>query len=161
MRKQRDLLRLGVVVPLFKKGDRNNPGNYRGVCLLSMGSRIVARIVACRLREWAEEMGLMDDNQAGFRSGRSTVDVTQMMMRMQEDAEDLKWRRERGGGDGGGVKPAARLLDLHKAYPRVNKPGLWRLLRQCGLEGDFLRVIVDLHEGTDQREGGKFSVVGA
>ena len=62
-----DLLRSGVVVPLFKKGDRNNPGNYRGVCLLSMGSRIVARIVACRLREWAEAMGLMDDNQAGFR----------------------------------------------------------------------------------------------
>ena len=150
-----DLLRSGVVVPLFKKGDRNNPGNYRGVCLLSMGSRIVARIVACRLREWAEAMGLMDDNQAGFRSGRSTADATQMMVRVQEDAEDLKRRRERAGGDRGGVKPAARLLDLRKAYPRVNKPGLWRLLERCGLEGDFLRVIVDLHEGTEYAVRGK------
>ena len=52
----------------------------------------MARLVACRLRVWAEEMGLMDDNQAGFRSGRSTADATQVMMRLQEDAEDLRGR---------------------------------------------------------------------
>ena len=69
-------------------------------------------------------MGLLDDNQAGFRGGRSTADATQVMMRLEEDAEDLKKRRERGGG-AGGVQPAARLLDLRKAYPRVNKPALW------------------------------------
>ena len=34
-----DSLRSGQVVPLYKmKGDRNDPNNYRGVCLLSMGS---------------------------------------------------------------------------------------------------------------------------
>ena len=149
-----DSLRSGEVIPLFKKGDRNNPNNYRGVCLLSMGSRIVARIVACRLREWAEAMGLMDDNQSGFRSGRSTADATQVMMRMQEDAEDLKGRREESGAEGG-VKPAARLMDLRKAYPRVNKPALWRLLKRCGLEGHFLRVIMDLHESTEYVVRGK------
>ena len=26
-------------------------------------------ITACRLEEWAEEMGLLDDNQPGFRTG--------------------------------------------------------------------------------------------
>ena len=97
-----DSLRSGQVVPLYKgKGDRNNPNSYRGVCLLSLGSRIVARIVACRLKDWAEDMGLLDDNQAGFRSGRSTADVTQVMMRMQEDAEDLKKRKEEAGEEGG------------------------------------------------------------
>ena len=35
-------LRKGVMVPLFKKGDRNDRNNYRGVCLLAMGSRILA-----------------------------------------------------------------------------------------------------------------------
>ena len=39
-------LKSGVEVPLYKmKGDRYDPGNYRGVCLLSLGSRILARIV--------------------------------------------------------------------------------------------------------------------
>ena len=81
--KWEDSLRSGQVVPLYKgKGDRNNPNNYRGVCLLSMGSRIVARIAARRLREWAENMGLLDENQAGFRNGMSTADATQVMIRI-------------------------------------------------------------------------------
>ena len=53
------------------------------------------------------------------------------------------------------MKPAARLLDLRKAYPRVNKPALWRLLRRYGLEGDFLRVVIDLHEATEYAVRGK------
>ena len=90
---------------------------------MSMGSRIVARVVACRLREWAEEMGLLDDNQAGFRTGRSTADATQVMMRLQEDAVDLKGRCEEAGVEKE-LRPAGRLLDLCKAYPRVNKPAV-------------------------------------
>ena len=39
----------------------------------------------------------MDDNQAGFRSGSLTADMTQMMIRMREDAVDLEKRREAGG----------------------------------------------------------------
>ena len=78
----------GIIVPLFKKGDRKDTNNYRGVCLLSMCSRVLARVIAKRLSEWAEGLGLLDDNQAGFRSGRSTADVVQMMVRMQEDVED-------------------------------------------------------------------------
>ena len=42
----------------------------------------------------------------------------------------------------------ARLLDLEKAYPRVNKPCLWGMLKRCGLEGPFRRTIEDLHETT-------------
>ena len=52
-----DTLKSGMVVPLYKlKGDHNDPNNYRGVCLLSMGSRILARVMAARLQVWAEAM---------------------------------------------------------------------------------------------------------
>ena len=64
-----DALRSGVVVPLIKKGDMDDPGNYRGVCLLSLGSRILARVDAARLQRWAETVGLFDDNQQGFGKG--------------------------------------------------------------------------------------------
>ena len=44
-----------LIVPLYKgKGNRNSPNNYRGVCLLSMQRRIVARIVSVRINKWAE-----------------------------------------------------------------------------------------------------------
>ena len=39
----------GIIVPLFKKGDRKCVNNYRGVCLLSMCSRVLARVIAKRV----------------------------------------------------------------------------------------------------------------
>ena len=38
--------KIGLMVPLHKKGDRKEINNYRGVCLHSMVSRILARIMA-------------------------------------------------------------------------------------------------------------------
>ena len=135
--KWEESLKTGMVVPLYKmKGDREDANNYRGVCLLSIGSRIVARVCSSRLMEWAEKRGVLDDDQQGFRKGRATTDATQMMMRMNEDMEDMYLR-----ADGAVLEErevvAARLLDLRKAYPRVNKPALWRLLQRYGVDGDF------------------------
>ena len=49
-------IKTGLMVPLHKKGDRKEIDNYRGVCLLSMVSRILARIMATRLRSWIEDI---------------------------------------------------------------------------------------------------------
>ena len=70
---------MGLVIPLHKKGDRKNPHNYRGICLLPMLSRILARILATRLRKWAEDIDALDENQAGFRKARSAADATQIL----------------------------------------------------------------------------------
>jgi hypothetical protein len=151
-------LKVGVMVPLHKKGDRNDRNNYRGVCLLTMGSRVVARVIAKRLAWWAEHLELFDENQAGFRKGRSTADVVQMMVRMEEDVVDCKRRmqasdsKQRLGED---EWPCARLLDLRKAYPRVNKPALWMLLERYGLKGRCLETVMDLHETTEYKVRGR------
>ena len=39
--------------PLFKKGDRRVKGNYRGIVLPAMGSRVLERACANRRRWWA------------------------------------------------------------------------------------------------------------
>ena len=70
----------------IQKGDKSDPNNYRGICLLPILSRIIGRILATRIRIWAEEMKLLDENQAGFRKGRSTADATQIFIRIQEDS---------------------------------------------------------------------------
>ena len=156
-----DSLKVGVIIPLFKKGDRNDRNNYRGVCLLAMCSRLFGRLLARRLAWWAEHLCLLDENQAGFRCGRSTADVTQIMMRMEEDAVDYKRRvqgriNERGEAEGEQEEgPRARLLDLQKAYPRVNKTCLWELLERYGLNGRFLESVKGLHETTEYKVKGK------
>ena len=73
-----DFIKVGLVVPLFKKGERNSINTYRGVCLLTMGSRILAKVLANRLRDWTEKIGVLEENQQGFRRGRSTADAAQI-----------------------------------------------------------------------------------
>ena len=72
-----------------------------------------------------------------------------MMVRINEDVCDMKRRvNEYDVNMNENDWPVARLLDLRKAYPRVNKPALWSLLERCGLNGHCLNVIMDLHETT-------------
>ena len=147
--KWEEALKIGLVIPLHKKGCKNVPGNFRGVTLLAMGSRILARILADRLRIWAEKLQLLDEEQAGFRSQRSTADITQMVYRIQEDTVDMYRRADAAGTViPESKKPTARLLDLRKAYPRVNKPALWTILQKYGMGEKCLRVVKDLHETT-------------
>ena len=149
-------LKTGLVIPLHKKGDRDDPNKYRGVVLLAMASRIVARIMADRIRIWSEKMELLDDDQCGFRKGRSTCDVTQMMVRMREETVDLKRRMEQNNTPMDREdEPVAKLLDLRKAYPRVNRPALWGILQKCGIGPRALRILKDLHEATMYRIKGR------
>ena len=109
---------------------RNQTNNYRGLVLLAMCSRILARVIASRLRAWSEAVELVDENQNGFRPGRSNADATQVFVRIQEDVNDL--RKRRLAGEEEVEDPEARLLDLRKAYPRVSRPALWGILRRNG-----------------------------
>ena len=80
--------------------------------------------------------------------------MTQMMVRIKEDAEDLERRRVGEVVEEKDVL-VARLLDLKKAYLHVNKPALWMILEKYGLDGNFLRAFKDLHETTEYRVRGK------
>jgi hypothetical protein len=61
----------GVVILLWKrKGDRADLDNYRGICLLSVLSQIVARIAAVRLSSWSET-----DLAVGGHFWLSTVEI--------------------------------------------------------------------------------------
>ena len=144
------------MVPIDKrKGKIKDTNNHHGVCLLAMGSRILARVLASRLRWWAEHMQLTDDNQCGFCPGRSTADATQILIRMEEDVEDLRrQRRERDCSK----DPAAIQLDFRKAYPRVSKPALWDVLERCGLKGNFLNTPKDL-KGIDYTKLANFPIL--
>ena len=91
----------------------------------------------------------MDDNQASFRKNSSTANVTQIMYRIQEDVEDWQRRVEAAGETfNEDERPTARLLDLRKAYPRVNKYALWKMLEKYGLGGRCLQTVINLHETT-------------
>ena len=117
-------------------------------------SRILARILATRLRNWAEATGALDENQAGFRQGRSTADATQIFVRIQEDVKVVRNMKEINN-DREKRKEMAILLDLKKAYPRVSLPILWTILEKYRLPNKVIDKLKDLHEFTSYRVRGE------
>ena len=66
--------REGLIVSLFKKGDREDPGNYRGITLLNVVGKLYRRVINNRLLKHLELNNLLYKGQGGFRMGRSCID---------------------------------------------------------------------------------------
>ena len=60
------------VVPLYKKSDKTDVGNYRPVSILSIISKIFERVVYDQIKEYLVEKNLLYHFQSGFRRGFST-----------------------------------------------------------------------------------------
>ena len=61
-----------IIVPIYKKGDKTDCNNYRGISLLPTTYKVLSNILLSRLIPYAEEV--IGDHQCGFRSNRSTTD---------------------------------------------------------------------------------------
>jgi hypothetical protein len=73
------------VITLYKgKGSRNDPNNYRGIFLLDVAGKILAKIVHFRLAGLVESS--ISDTQFGFRPHRSTVQSIFLLKQMQQAA---------------------------------------------------------------------------
>ena len=62
----------GVIIPIFKKGDRKQCANYRGISLLNLPGKVYVKCLERKFREIAKSK--LEDGQRGFRPDRSTTD---------------------------------------------------------------------------------------
>ena len=61
--------------PIYKlKGDPLNPENYRPITILSCFGQLFTSILNLRLQQFLESNNIMEENQACFRAGYSTID---------------------------------------------------------------------------------------
>ena len=132
------------VLALFKKGHRSKLDNYRGICLLSVASRVVARVISCRLREHTEAVGTFRCDQWGFRPGRSTRDAILFARLLIETASRV---RDPGSLD----HLCLSLLDIKKAYPSTPRNAAWRVLQYEGVPAHVISLLQHLHSDTVYR----------
>ena len=59
------------ITPIFKKGKKDDPRNYRPISLTSIASKLMEHVVVSSLMRHLEGNNLLHDSQHGFRSARS------------------------------------------------------------------------------------------
>ena len=102
-----DNWKLGEIVPIFKKGNRQEPGNYRPVSLTAIPCKVLESLIRDRLMSHLEEGQLLSQHQHGFRPKRSCS--SQLLEVLEEWTQCI----ERG-------EPVDALyLDFRKAFDSV------------------------------------------
>ena len=123
----------GRLVLIHKKGPKTDVFNYRPLTVLQSVSGLYTKLLNKRLSDVTEVHGLLGEIQNGFRKGRAGGDSAFVLntvlwkMSAQQKAVHLAF------------------LDLMKAYDTVDRPTLWKKLREMGVGGKFLRCLQALY----------------
>ena len=116
----------GVIIPIFKKRDRKQCTNYRGISLLSLPGKVYAKCLERKCREIVESK--LEDGQCGFRPGRSTRTKSSLWSKFFEKSWSM-------------AKTLCMLCRSWKSIWRVPRDKLWKILQEYGVDGQLLRAI--------------------
>ena len=123
----------GHIIPLHKKGDINDVGNYRGITLLSTLGKLFTKILNTRLTNWAEDYHVYIEAQAGFRKNMGTVDnifiLHGVVTHLLNENKSL----------------FAAFIDYKKAFDFVVRDVLWYKLLKYGIRGKILNIIQSMY----------------
>ena len=125
-----------IICPLHKSGLQTNPENYRGISLINSISKIFTGILTSRLQNWAEENGVVDESQAGFRKGYSTTDnIFSLQALVQKYLCHSKGRFY------------CIFIDFRRAFDSIAHNKLWDSLQRKGINEDskFIKIFQSMY----------------
>ena len=111
------------VTPVFKKGSKQDCGNYRPISLTCQMSKLMKRIIKDELMKFLEVNNIMRNSQHGFRNRKSCL------TNLLEFNQKLRYKIDKG------EQRDLILLDLQKAFDKVPHNKLLLKLENIGVKG--------------------------
>ena len=116
-----EALKEGLVTPIFKKGEKSDPANYRGITVTTVILKVIEHILNRRHNTFLERS--QSTLQKGFSAGRSSIDAALILSESIAEAHNSK-------------KPLiVAMLDAQKAFDVVDHDTLLRRLYFDGICG--------------------------
>lgn len=116
-----------LIVPIFKKGDKHNCNNYRGISLLSTSYKVLSKIILKRIETYTDS--LIEEHQSGFIKGRSTTD--QLFIVKETIAKYWEFNKE----------CYLLFIDFSKAYDSLNRSEIWYKMEKFGIPRKLIRLV--------------------
>lgn len=126
-----DYLKVALVTPIFKKGDKKDPSNYRPISSLPILSKVFESVIKDQLMDFLEKEHLLCSRQFGFRRHHSSEQLLQSLLTDWRASLDSKTP----------MFIPALSLDVRKAFDTVNHKLLISKLWQFNLSPDAIGLI--------------------
>lgn len=134
-----DRLKEALIIPLHKKGDKEDCNNFRPISLLNSISKILEKAVAFQLRNYLENNDILHNMQFGFRPGHSTNHAMISTIQTLENSDNQN------------LISNCIFLDLSKAFDTVSHKLLIKKLEKYGIRNQELKwFIAYLHSRKQQ-----------
>uniref|UniRef100_A0A7I4Z0B0 Reverse transcriptase domain-containing protein n=1 Tax=Haemonchus contortus TaxID=6289 RepID=A0A7I4Z0B0_HAECO len=124
-------------VLLYKKGDPDDIGKYRSICLLSVIYKLFIRVILNRIDRILDEGQPCE--QAGFRRGFSTIDHIHTLTRLIEVLREYK------------MPLCLTFIDLKKAFDAVETEAIIEALGNQGVPTQYIRMLRELYDSFTTR----------
>ena len=134
-----DIWKHANVTPIYKKGDKTNPSNYRPVSLTCISCKLLEHIICSRLMQHLTKHNILYPLQHGFRDKRSCES------QLIEFVNDIAFNMQKGHQND------VVVIDFAKAFDRVAHNRLLYKLSSYGVKGNTLGWIGSFLSGRSQK----------
>lgn len=121
-------LKIAKVIPVYKKGSKSDPKNYRPISLLPLLSKLFEKILKFRLLAHLRANKVLNDRQFGYQKGVGTSDAIYTLL------DDVI------GKINSRMRVAGIFLDLSSAFDTIDHELLLTKMSHYGIRGNVLRL---------------------
>ena len=124
------MLTFNFLKPIFKKGESEDPDNYRGIAVGSTIGKVFSLIILNRLEIRIQQTHPVSQNQIGFKKTHRTSDHIFVLKTIVDKIVKSDKNRL-----------FVAFIDFRKAYDRINRTLLMLKLQRLGIKGLLYRNI--------------------
>jgi len=116
-----------IICPIYKKREKSEYSNYRGITLLNITYEILATAINNRLKTYAED--LLCQEQYGFRRNRSTADNIFIMQQILEKCYEYN------------IGMHVLFIDFEQAFDSVDRQKTIQVLQELKIPSKLVRLM--------------------